>query len=242
MLEKRLIGPALADAHWVARRPTRWGRLRARRSRWTPRQCRCALLLLLLLRLRLHLLGMLFFSFSFSFFISLSIPLTFSFCWSWSVSFSFPLIQSIFMCVYKTTTHNTHILSCTSSLPYALFFSFSLGPDPQKALYCPHLVVLGLRSGCHHPSLTHVTRHSNVANCTATKAHPGMYVYKSTPRYICMVLCRWRTPHVWLGSIRPRSQCVGGMLLVQWCYKHVLELPSETGTGIGLQRETIASP
>ena len=41
---------------------------------------------------------------------------------------------------------------------------------------------------------------------------------------LCMVLCRWRTPHVWLGSIRPRSQCVGGMLLVQWCYNHVLEL------------------
>ena len=40
-----------------------------------------------------------------------------------------------------------------------------------------------------------------------------------------MVLCRWRTPHVWLGSMRPRSQCVGGMLPVQWCYKHVLELP-----------------
>ena len=37
----------------------------------------------------------------------------------------------------------------------------------------------------------------------------------------CMVL--WQiNPHVWLGSIRPRSQCVGGMLLVQWCYKHVL--------------------
>ena len=29
---------------------------------------------------------------------------------------------------------------------------------------------------------------------------------------------------MWLGSIRPRSQCVGGMLPVQWCYKHVLEL------------------
>ena len=41
---------------------------------------------------------------------------------------------------------------------------------------------------------------------------------------LCMVLCRWRTPHVWLGAIRPRSQCVGGMLPVQWCYKHVLEL------------------
>ena len=27
---------------------------------------------------------------------------------------------------------------------------------------------------------------------------------------------------MWLGSTRPRSQCVGGMLLVQWCYKHVL--------------------
>ena len=44
---------------------------------------------------------------------------------------------------------------------------------------------------------------------------------------LCMVLCRWRTPHVWLGSIRPRSQCVGGMLPVQWCYKHVLELPTK---------------
>ena len=32
---------------------------------------------------------------------------------------------------------------------------------------------------------------------------------------LCMVLCRWRTSRVWLGSIRPRSQCVGGMLLVQ---------------------------
>ena len=28
------------------------------------------------------------------------------------------------------------------------------------------------------------------------------------------------TPHVWLGFIRPRSQCVGGMLLVQWCYMY----------------------
>ena len=28
---------------------------------------------------------------------------------------------------------------------------------------------------------------------------------------------------MWLGSIRPRSQCVGGMFLVhKWCYKHVL--------------------
>ena len=27
---------------------------------------------------------------------------------------------------------------------------------------------------------------------------------------------------MWLGSIRPRSQCVGGLLLVQWCHKHVL--------------------
>ena len=28
---------------------------------------------------------------------------------------------------------------------------------------------------------------------------------------------------VWPGSIHPRSQCVGGVLLVQWCYKHVLD-------------------
>ena len=28
-------------------------------------------------------------------------------------------------------------------------------------------------------------------------------------------MCGW-------GSIHPRSQCVGGMLLVQWCHKHVL--------------------
>ena len=27
---------------------------------------------------------------------------------------------------------------------------------------------------------------------------------------------------MWLESIGPRSQCVGGMLLVQWCYKHIL--------------------
>ena len=27
---------------------------------------------------------------------------------------------------------------------------------------------------------------------------------------------------MWLGSTHPRSQCVGGMLLVQRCYKHVL--------------------
>ena len=27
---------------------------------------------------------------------------------------------------------------------------------------------------------------------------------------------------MWLGSMRPRSQCVGGMLLVQWCHTHVL--------------------
>ena len=37
-----------------------------------------------------------------------------------------------------------------------------------------------------------------------------------------MWACRCSTPHVWLGSIHPRSQCAGGMLLVQWCYKHVL--------------------
>ena len=51
-----------------------------------------------------------------------------------------------------------------------------------------------------------------------------------SPCLCCMVLCRWRTPHVWLGSIRPRSQCVGGMLPVQWCYRHVLEL-SKTKRG-----------
>ena len=33
---------------------------------------------------------------------------------------------------------------------------------------------------------------------------------------------------MWLGSIRPRSQCVGGMLLVQWCHKHVLNCLSDT--------------
>ena len=27
---------------------------------------------------------------------------------------------------------------------------------------------------------------------------------------------------MWLGSIHSRRQCVGGMFLVQWCYKHVL--------------------
>ena len=32
----------------------------------------------------------------------------------------------------------------------------------------------------------------------------------------------WLTPHVWLGFMRPRSQCVGGMLLVDRSYKHVL--------------------
>ena len=26
-------------------------------------------------------------------------------------------------------------------------------------------------------------------------------------------------------TVRPRSQCVGGMLPVQWYYKHLLELP-----------------
>ena len=31
-----------------------------------------------------------------------------------------------------------------------------------------------------------------------------------------------RHVHVWLGSMRPRSQWVGDMLLVQWCYKPVL--------------------
>ena len=40
---------------------------------------------------------------------------------------------------------------------------------------------------------------------------------------ICMVmsLFNWPlTPHdiVWLGPMHPRSQCVGGMLLPQWCY------------------------
>ena len=40
--------------------------------------------------------------------------------------------------------------------------------------------------------------------------------------FISVWSCRRGAPHVWLGSIRPRSQCVGGMLLVQWCYKHVL--------------------
>ena len=27
---------------------------------------------------------------------------------------------------------------------------------------------------------------------------------------------------MWLGSIHPRGQCAGGMLLVQWCCRHVL--------------------
>ena len=27
---------------------------------------------------------------------------------------------------------------------------------------------------------------------------------------------------MWLGSAHPRSQCVGGMLLVRWCHKHIL--------------------
>ena len=39
------------------------------------------------------------------------------------------------------------------------------------------------------------------------------------------------TPHTWLGSIHPRSQCVGGMLLVQWCHKHVLELSQVSTMG-----------
>ena len=42
-----------------------------------------------------------------------------------------------------------------------------------------------------------------------------------------MVLWQMVLSHVWLGSIRPRSQCVGGMLPVQWCYKHVLELSQQ---------------
>ena len=44
---------------------------------------------------------------------------------------------------------------------------------------------------------------------------------------LCMVLWQMVLSHVWLGSIRPRSQCVGGMLPVQWCYKHVLELSQQ---------------
>ena len=56
--------------------------------------------------------------------------------------------------------------------------------------------------------------------------------------------CRRGTPHVWLGSIRPRSQCVGGMLLVQWCHKHVLNCHSavrlvETATPNALNPKTL---
>ena len=34
---------------------------------------------------------------------------------------------------------------------------------------------------------------------------------------------------MWLGSTHPRSQCVGGMLLAQWCYKHVFNRLLATG-------------
>ena len=48
--------------------------------------------------------------------------------------------------------------------------------------------------------------------------------------------CRRGTPHVWLGSTHPRSQCVGGMLLVQWCYRHVLNclMTAQTSEAFGL--------
>ena len=45
---------------------------------------------------------------------------------------------------------------------------------------------------------------------------------------------------MWLGSIRPRSQCVGGMLPVQWCYKHVLELPRNcTATFLSAEKKIL---
>ena len=36
---------------------------------------------------------------------------------------------------------------------------------------------------------------------------------------------------MWLGSIHPRSQCAGGMLLVLWCHKHVLNCLKCNGLG-----------
>ena len=43
---------------------------------------------------------------------------------------------------------------------------------------------------------------------------------------------------MWLGSIRPRSQCVGGMLPVQWCYKHVLGLSKQSGAAASLLNQS----
>ena len=36
-------------------------------------------------------------------------------------------------------------------------------------------------------------------------------------------MCGW-------GPRHPRSQCVGGMLLAQWCYKHVLNCRMHVGS------------
>ena len=41
---------------------------------------------------------------------------------------------------------------------------------------------------------------------------------------VCMVLSQRNSACVAGGPMHPRSQCVGGVLLVQWCCKHVLEL------------------
>ena len=42
----------------------------------------------------------------------------------------------------------------------------------------------------------------------------------STTSSVYVWSCRRGTPHVWLGSTHPRSQCVGGMLLTQCCHRH----------------------
>ena len=56
---------------------------------------------------------------------------------------------------------------------------------------------------------------------------------------LCMVLWQILTPHVWPGSTRPRSQCVGDMLLVQWCSELVFELThSHTSTTAPARRWT----
>ena len=54
--------------------------------------------------------------------------------------------------------------------------------------------------------------------------------------------CGRGTPHVWLRSIRPRSQCMGGMLLIQWCYKHVLNCLKVSSNGSAAEPLTLGEP
>ena len=61
-----------------------------------------------------------------------------------------------------------------------------------------------------------------IATPSGLHRRPSLWCRHATHLRIYVWSCGRGTPHVWLGSIRPQSPCGGGMLLAQWCYKHVL--------------------